>query len=130
MAIRPPTPTFPSRTQPQVPVLSLRAWPSTLPRERPPALHQLNSETSAFQANTTYTTGAYTNGYESFAAGQNYVALSISIAAGQSLFVASDGTETELRGFLNMAQIVAIPEPAAALLGALGMMTLLRRRRD
>ncbi len=89
-----------------------------------------NSAASAFQANTTHTTAAYTNQYESFAAGQNYVALSISIAAGQSLFVASDGTETELRGFLNMAQIVAIPESSVTLLGAFGILALLRRSRD
>jgi hypothetical protein len=88
-----------------------------------------NTAASAFQANTTYTTAAYAGEYASFAAGESYVALNVSLAAGQSLFVAVDGTETELRGFLNMAQIVAVPEPAAALLGAVGLLALLRRRR-
>jgi hypothetical protein len=94
------------------------------------AFTSFNSAPSAFEANTTYTTAAYTNQYESFAAGQNYVAFTVSIAANQSLFVAVDGTDTEVRGFLNMAQIVAIPEPATAILGAMGVLALLRRRRD
>ena len=88
-----------------------------------------NSASSAFQANTTYTTAAYTNQYESFVDGVNYTTLSFTITAGQALFVAVDGTETETRGFLNMAQIVPVPEPASTLLGSLGMLTLLRRRR-
>jgi hypothetical protein len=88
-----------------------------------------NSEFSAFQANSTYTTAAYAGEYGSFLAGESYVALSVSLAAGESLFVAVDGTQSELRGFLNMAQIVAVPEPAAALLGSIGLLALLRRRR-
>ena len=60
----------------------------------------------------------------------NYVALDITLADGDSLFLASDGgTAAESRGFLNMVQIVAIPEPASALLGTLGLLALLRRRR-
>lgn len=89
-----------------------------------------NTAGSGFQANTTYTTAAYTNQYENFSAGQNYVALNVSLLEGQSLFVAADGTETELRGFLNMAQIVQVPEPSAALLGGLCLFGLLRRRRN
>lgn len=88
-----------------------------------------NTAGSEYQANTTYTTAAYTNQYESFVEGQNYVALNVSLAAGQSLFVAVDGTDTELRGFLNMAQIVSVPEPSAVLLGGLGLLALLRRQR-
>lgn len=88
-----------------------------------------HTEDSAFQANTTYTTALYTNQYQSFAVGQNYVAFNVSLLEGDSLFVAVDGTETELRGFLNMAQIVSVPEPSAALLGGLGVLGLLRRRR-
>lgn len=88
-----------------------------------------NMAASESQANTTYTTAAYTNQYESFVEGQNYVALSVSLLEGQSLFVAVDGTDTELRGFLNMAQIVSVPESSVALLGGLGLLGLLRRQR-
>jgi len=88
-----------------------------------------NTTSSEFQANPTYTTAAYTNQYESFVEGQNYVALNFTLTAGQSLFVAVDGTETETRGFLNMAQIVSVPEPSAVLLGGMGLLGLLRRRR-
>lgn len=73
-----------------------------------------NSAASASQANTSYSTAAYTNQYESFAEGQNYVVLTVSIGENESLFVAVDGTDTELRGFLNMAQIVpaaGTPDP-------------------
>lgn len=89
-----------------------------------------NTEDSEFQANPTYTTAAYTNQYQSFVEGQNYVALSVSLLEGDSLFVAVDGTETEIRGFLNMAQIVQVPETSVALLGGLGLLGLLRRRRN
>lgn len=74
--------------------------------------------------------------------GLNYVKLSVSITAGQSLIVYSLGIPTvagglteETRGFLNSVQIVqtAIPEPsAAAALGgacALGLAAMRRRRR-
>jgi hypothetical protein len=89
-----------------------------------------NSAGSQTQNNNTYTTAAYTDQYESFIAGENYVMFNITIGAGESLFVAVDGgTGSEARGFLNMAQIVAIPEPAAAVMGAMGILTLLRRRR-
>ncbi len=64
-----------------------------------------NSVPSAFQANTTYSTAEYTHQYESFAVGQNYAVLTISVAANNSVFVAVDGTDTEVRGFINMMQI-------------------------
>ncbi len=83
-----------------------------------------------FQTNATYASTGYANQYGSFVAGENYVAFNVSLTEGQSLFVAVDGTQSEARGFLNMAQIVAVPEPAAAMLGAIGMLALLRRRRD
>ncbi|MCW1884844.1 hypothetical protein OKA04_08900 [Luteolibacter flavescens] len=65
---------------------------------------------SAFQSNTTYTTAAYAGQYGTFTAGESYVAIPVTVTAGQSIYVAVDGTQTELRGFLNMAQIT----PAAA----------------
>lgn len=68
-----------------------------------------NSVPSEFENNGTYTTAAYAGQYASFIEGENYVALSVTIVAGQSLFVAVDGTQTELRGFLNMVQITPAP---------------------
>ncbi|WP_193210436.1 hypothetical protein [Luteolibacter marinus] len=67
--------------------------------------------------------------YNSFIAGDNYVALNVTLGAGDSLFLASDGTGTETRGFFNMVQIVAVPEPSGALLGGIGLLAFLRRRR-
>ena len=72
-----------------------------------------NSATSGLELNTTYATTGYAGQYGSFVAGENYVALNVTIAAGESLFVAVDGTQQELRGFLNMAQIAPAPTPFA-----------------
>jgi autotransporter-associated beta strand protein len=72
-----------------------------------------NSAASGFEVNATYTTAAYAGQYASFAAGENYVALNVTVVAGQSLFVAVDGIQQELRGFLNMAQITPSPKPFA-----------------
>ncbi len=81
-------------------------------------------------ANTNYTTGAYAGQYNQFIEGDNFVAFDLTVAEGQSLFLASDGVGTDFdRGFLSMVQIVQIPEPSAALLGAFGFLALLRRRR-
>jgi hypothetical protein len=85
--------------------------------------------TAEIQANTTFPSSNAT-AYNTFEDGVNYVALNITLADGDSLFLAADGgTAAESRGFLNMVQIVAIPEPASALLGTLGLLALLRRRR-
>lgn len=85
--------------------------------------------TAAAQENTGYTTAAYTNQYSVFTEGQNYVVSTVTLADGESLYLAVDGASaTETRGFLNMVQIVAIPEPSVALLGALGLVALFRRR--
>ncbi len=73
---------------------------------------------------------AYTDEYSRFIEGENYIALSVTIAAGESLFLAVDGaSSTETRGFLNMVQVVQVPEPSIALLGAFGFLALFRRRR-
>ncbi len=81
------------------------------------------------QLNPTYTTAAYAGEYDQFTDGENYVAFDMTIAEGESFFLASDGVGIEARGFLNMVQIVRIPEPSTALLGAFGFLALLRRRR-
>jgi hypothetical protein len=85
--------------------------------------------TAATQANTGY---ANTNptAYNAFDEGENYVAIDLTLADGESLFLAADGAASgETRGFFNMVQIVAVPEPSLALLGSFGLLSLLRRRR-
>lgn len=80
------------------------------------------------QSNTAF---ANTNptAYNSFAEGTNFVAIDFTLSAGESLFLAADGASAgETRGFLNMVQIVSVPEPSVALLGALGLIALFRRR--
>jgi autotransporter-associated beta strand protein len=69
-----------------------------------------NTAASAFQSSPTFASAGYQGQYDRFQEGENYVALQVSIAAGQSLHVAVDGSETETRGFLNMAQIVPLAE--------------------
>ncbi len=62
----------------------------------------------------------------------NYVKLSVSLAAGQALNIASIGGlgGSGDRGFLNSVQIVAVPEPSAfAALGGLGALTFAATRR-
>ncbi|WAC17983.1 hypothetical protein OVA24_12115 [Luteolibacter sp. SL250] len=88
------------------------------------------SSLSAFsQSNITYATSGYTDQYTHFVNGGNYVVIDITIADNTSLFLAVDGTGSENRGFLNMVQIVQVPEPASAFLGAAGFLLFLRRRK-
>lgn len=70
-------------------------------------------------------------GYDAFIAGENYVSIHVTLADGESLFLASDGNPdgTELRGFMNMVQIVQVPEPSTSLLSLLAGTLLFRRRR-
>lgn len=89
-----------------------------------------SSLTADVLANTPYPNTNPT-AYNTFVDGTNYVAIDLTLLTGQSLFLASDGgAAVETRGFLNLVQIVSVPEPAAALLGAMGTLTLLRRRRS
>ncbi|MBN8460956.1 MAG: hypothetical protein J0M04_24260 [Verrucomicrobia bacterium] len=88
-----------------------------------------SSLTPTTEANTTYPNSNPT-AYNAFDEGVNYVVIEVTVAAGQSLFLASDGAATgETRGFLNMVQIVSIPETSVPLLAGLGLLALGRRRR-
>jgi len=71
------------------------------------------------------------SGNNTWVAGNQYATATIDLAAGQSIFVATEGgSATELRGFLNSVQIVSVPEPATALaaIGALALLASRRRR--
>lgn len=57
-----------------------------------------------------------TGATEAWADNSNYLKQTITIAAGQFLNIAVDGTATQTRGFLNALQIVAVPEPSSLLL--------------
>jgi hypothetical protein len=83
------------------------------------------------QSNNGYAAATYSGEYGAFLEGQNYVAATVTLAAGESLYIAADGGSDSIdrRGFLNAVQIVPIPEPSVALLGALGLLALAFRRR-
>lgn len=88
--------------------------------------------TPTVQTNTNYASAGYAGQYNVFTAGENYVAINVTVGAGQSLFIASDGGGAELRGFINSIQIVAVPEPsayAAGMLGFLALVTIVRRQK-
>ena len=97
------------------------------------------AETSSTTAASGYQTAslAYVNGTTAttnWAQGGNYVKLTVTLTDDDVLNIAALGhTSGELRGFLNMIQIVAVPEPGtfALLAGLLGLGTAaaLRRRR-
>lgn len=82
------------------------------------------------QANTSYLTEGYAGQYNTFVEGVNFQSISFTIGEGESFYLAVDGgnNAVERRGFLNMVQIVSVPEPSVALLGALGSLLLFRRR--
>lgn len=64
--------------------------------------------------------------------GVNYSKHTITLAAGQALNIATQGTDTDSqkRGFMNSIQIVQqIPEPSTAVLSGALLLPLLRRRR-
>lgn len=83
-----------------------------------------------------WSTASVTNGsFTAWTEGTNYAVISVSLTAGQNLTVLSHGTNaSELRGFLNLVQVVqtsTIPEPSAAalLLGCAVLGAVVRRRR-
>lgn len=81
--------------------------------------------TGISEANTGYLSTSYTGQYSTFQDGENYVGLNITIGSGDSLFLAADGASaTETRGFLNMVEIVSVPEPATGAMFGMGILTL------
>jgi hypothetical protein len=86
--------------------------------------------TAEVQSNPSYASAGYSGQYNSFVEGENFQAISFTIAAGESFFLAVDGGNdaVDRRGFLNALQIVSVPEPSVALLGSLGLLFLFRRR--
>jgi hypothetical protein len=85
--------------------------------------------TADVQSNVTYPSTNPT-AYNTFIDGENYVAVNFTVGTGDSFFLAVDGGSTaETRGFINMAQIVAVPEPSVAMLGFLTMALLALRHR-
>lgn len=86
--------------------------------------------TAEAQSNPSYASVGYSGQYNSFVEGENFQAISFTIAAGESFFLAVDGgnNAVDRRGFLNTLQIVSVPEPSVALLGSLGLLFLFRRR--
>lgn len=87
--------------------------------------------TAMNQSNVGYPS-ASTNPYNTFVNGENYVEFSITITEGQTFFLAVDGGGGGIdnRGFLNMVQIVQVPEPGSVLLGTVGLLVMFRRRRS
>ena len=82
------------------------------------------------QSNASYASAGYAGQYNSFIEGENFQAISFTIGEGESFFLAVDGGNdaVDRRGFLNALQIVSVPEPSVSLLGAFGLLFLLRRR--
>ena len=95
-----------------------------------PESFNFSSLLAEVQANTSYLTEGYAGQYNTFVEGVNFQSISFTIGEGESFFLAVDGgnNAVERRGFLNMVQIVSVPEPSVALLGALGSLLLFRRR--
>lgn len=89
-----------------------------------------SSLTAEVQSNAGYASAGYAGQYTTFTEGENFLAINFTIEEGESFFLAVDGGNdaVERRGFLNMVEIVSVPEPSVALLGAAGFLFLLRRR--
>lgn len=93
------------------------------------ATFNFESLAASIQSNITYAAAA-PSAYNSFVDGENFVAIQLTLTAGDSIFLASAGSSSaETRGFLNMVQIVPVPEPSGLLLGLVSLLPLLRRRR-
>ncbi|GAA5483144.1 PEP-CTERM sorting domain-containing protein [Haloferula sargassicola] len=81
------------------------------------------------QSNPGYPSATYAGEYGSFVNGENFVKLGVTVADGDSIYVVIDGAGSDSRGFVNMVQVVGVPEPSALLLTLLGGGFFLRRRR-
>ena len=86
-----------------------------------------SSLTGSTELNTGYLATDYTDQYTTFQAGENYVALNVTVNNGDSLFLAVAGADSgiEARGFMNMVQVVAVPEPGALAILGMGILGLL-----
>jgi PEP-CTERM putative exosortase interaction domain len=85
--------------------------------------------TPVMEVNTNYSSAEYDGQYTVFTEEDNYVAINVSIADGDSLFLAIEGAnaDSERRGFMNMVQVVAVPEPGTWMLLGLGAVVLVFR---
>jgi hypothetical protein len=96
-----------------------------------------SSLTANPQSNVGYASAGYAGEYNSFVNGENYVGVTVSVGAGESLFLAVDaagtGTTLETRGFINSVAVAPVPEPSALallLIGGLGFVFVRRIRRN
>lgn len=80
-------------------------------------------------SNPSYASATYAGEYNTFTEGETFVAMNVTLGSGESLFLAADGTGSDTRGFLNMVQVVSVPEPSAACLACAAGLVLIRRRR-
>lgn len=97
------------------------------------ATFNFSSLTANPQSNIGYASATYAGQYTTFTAGENFVTLNLTLASGNSIFLAVDGASaSETRAFLNSLEIAPtpIPEPAGAALLALGgLLGVLRKQR-
>lgn len=93
-----------------------------------------SSLTANPQSNIGYPAATYAGQYTNFVAGENFVSLNLTVATGDSIFLAVDGgSAAETRGFINNFQLVPVPEPTTAtllVLGFGGLLIVLRKRRE
>ncbi|MGE9267089.1 MAG: hypothetical protein ACQKBY_03240 [Verrucomicrobiales bacterium] len=68
--------------------------------------------------------------------GDNYARGTVTLAAGEDLYILTSGdrnatgiSNNEYRGWMNLVQVVGVPEPASSALLALALPLLMRRRR-
>lgn len=85
--------------------------------------------TGVEQTNAAFLNVDYVDQYESFTQGENFTKLSVTVADGESLFLAVDGSGSDSRGFINSVQVVGVPEPSALMLSLTAGLVAFRRRR-